>query len=137
MDFPPINDATKSKSTTDLVANSSRDSSQERKTTAALLQRQQSKDEKDPIKTLVRKPLITPSLTKKTTSMLKRSSSTSSASSNEGGNGAGDPGARNKPITAKFKLDSLQSEIQITRADNSILRQDIQVPILPKISMLQ
>ena len=97
--------------------------------TAALLQRQQSKEEKDQIKTFVRKPLITPSLTKKTTSMLKRSSSTSSASSNDSGNEAADSGSRNKPITAKFKLDSLQSEIQISRADNSILRQDIQVPI--------
>ncbi len=135
IDFPPINNTNRSRSTADLAGNNNNnnkpDKLKERKQSPDQQQQQQQqqqhqrpKDETDPIKSLVRKQLISPSRTKKAASILRRSSSSSSSSNESITSSRG----RQLPITANFKVvDSLQSEVQIARADNSILRQDIQV----------
>ena len=78
-----------------------------------------------------RRSLVSPTKTKK--SVLKRSSSSTSSSSSSGGEpgaGTGQPqrsGKKLEPLSRGSGVDSLESEIQISRSDNSILRQDIQV----------
>ena len=76
-----------------------------------------------------KRSLISPTQAKK--GVLKRNSSVQSSSSASGSEtGTGNPaaGRRLEPISSKRVIvDSLQSEIQVTRSDNSILRQDIQV----------
>ena len=76
-----------------------------------------------------RRSLVSPTKTKK--SVLKRSSSsTSSSSGGEPAAGTGQPqrsGKKLEPLSRGSGVDSLESEIQISRSDNSILRQDIQV----------
>jgi hypothetical protein len=132
IDFPPINNTNRSRSTADLAGNNNNNNKpeklKERKQSPDQQQQQHQrpkpKDETDPIKSLVRKQLISPSRTKKAASILRRSSSSSSSSNESITSSRG----RQLPITANFKVvDSLQSEVQIARADNSILRQDIQV----------
>jgi hypothetical protein len=75
-------------------------------------------------KMMVKAPLIAQSKTQKNvTKMLRRSSNSSSSSNDIDVKGI----QRRKPITPKLDADFLQTEIQIARSDNSILRQDIQV----------
>ena len=58
----------------------------------------------------------------------RRTSNSSSGSGNGSGSDTEIRGRdKRKPITPKLDNDYLQTEIQIQRSDNSILRQDIQV----------
>ncbi len=79
---------------------------------------------------IVKAPLLAQAKTKTTAKAMMRRTSNSSSSSNETGSGNGGDLKgihRRKPITPKLDSEFLQSEIQIARSDNSILRQDIQV----------
>jgi hypothetical protein len=75
-----------------------------------------------------RRSLVSPTQTKKAVSIFRQGSNSSNSSSGgETGNPNPRSGKKLDPIMARFNVDSLQSEIQVTRSDNSILRQDIQV----------
>ena len=72
-------------------------------------------------KPLTKAPLMSPTRTKK--AVIRKTSS----SSDELEKPKKLAPVQAKPLTPRMEADSLQTEIQIARADNSILRQDIQV----------
>ena len=79
---------------------------------------------------IVKQPLINAQvkLNKKGMKIPRRTSNSSSGSGNGSGSDTEIRGRdKRKPITPKLDNDYLQTEIQIQRSDNSILRQDIQV----------
>ncbi len=80
-------------------------------------------------KIAVKQPLLSQSKTKKGVAKLRRTSNSSSNSNSSNNNSDSDVKGiqRRQPITPKLDSDYLQTEIQIQRSDNSILRQDIQV----------